>query len=392
MIARDLEPILLRDAAFLPAVTLVGPRQSGKSTLARAAFPHHGYLNLERPDLREAARDDPRGLLAAHRDGVVIDEVQHVPSLLSWVQAAVDDDARPGRFILTGSNQHALSAGVAQTLAGRTTVLRLLPPDLSELRRFPHPPQELWATLWTGAFPRIHDTGIPADRWLSGYVATYLERDVRQVLQVTDQVAFQTFVRLIAGRTAQELNLAQLGADAGVSQPTARAWLSVLETSYLATRLPAWHRNTRKQLIKAPKVHVIDTGLVAFMLGVRTPDELSGHPLRGALFETWVTTEVIKQREHRGLVPRAYHWRESRAHEVDLIVDDGATLWLIEVKSGATVGADWFPPLLRAAEALRAEEPAREVRPVLVYGGNEPGERRGVRVLPWHQVGELAPH
>lgn len=391
MITRDLEPILLRDAGFLPVVTLVGPRQSGKSTLARTAFPRHGYVNLERPDLREAAEVDPRGMLAAHTSGVVLDEVQRVPSLLSWIQAAVDEDPRPGRFVLTGSNQHALSAGVAQTLAGRTSVLRLLPPDLSELLRFPTPPGDLWSVLWSGAFPRIHDTGMPADRWLAGYVATYLERDVRQVLRVMDHIAFQAYIRLLAGRTAQELNLSALGADAGVSQPTARAWLSVVETAFLALRVPAWHRNTRKQIVKAPKVHLIDTGLAAWLLGIRTPEELRGHPLRGALFETWVVTEVLKQREHRGVPPRIFHWRESRGTEVDLVIDDGRTVQLVEVKSGATVASDWFAPLRRAAEALRAERPGQDIRAAIVYGGDEPAQRLGVDVVPWRQIGRLAP-
>ncbi|MCC6623447.1 MAG: ATP-binding protein [Deltaproteobacteria bacterium] len=370
-------------------VTLTGPRQSGKSTLARAAFPDHTHVNLERPDLREAAEQDPRALLTSGAHGLVLDEVQRVPALLSWIQAAVDDDPRPGRFILTGSNQHALSDGVAQTLAGRTTVLRLLPPDLEELRRFPSHPTTLWETVHAGAFPRIHDVGIPAERWLSGYVATYLERDVRQLLRVSDLSTFQSFVRLAAGRTSQELNLASLGADAGVSQPTARGWLGVLETSFLAQRVPAFHRNTRKQIVKAPKLHLVDAGLAAWLIGVRGPVELATHPLRGALFETWVASEIVKQRYHRAAAARVSHWRESRGVEIDLVVDDGATLWLVEVKSGQTIASDWFGPL-RAATAQLAGE-GRAARPVIVYGGDEPARRHDVDVIPWHQIGRLAP-
>lgn len=391
MISRKLLDRLLVDAARFPAITVVGPRQSGKSTLVRAAFPDHAYVNLERPDQRDAAREDPRALLARWPNGAIFDEVQNVPSLLSWIQASIDDDPRPGRFILTGSNQHALSAAIAQSLAGRTDVLTLLPPDREEIVAFPTAPRDIWTALWTGAFPRILDAGIPADHWLGSYVATYVERDVRAVLNVVDLLAFSTFLRLTAARTGQEVNLTSLGADAGVTHPTARSWLSVLEASFLVIRLPAWHRNTRKQLVKAPKLHLVDTGLAAWLLAIRSPDELRGHPLRGAVFESWVATELWKQRLHVGLVPRMFHWRETRGAEVDVVVDDGAVLWLVEVKSGATIASDWFRPLNAAVAEARDDHPGRDVRGVIVYGGDEYAERHGIRVLPWSAIAELAP-
>lgn len=391
MIARVLESALRTSAASFPVVTVVGPRQSGKSTLVQQTFPALPVTDLERPDHRDEARDDPRGFLHRRRHGAILDEVQRVPELLSWLQVEVDADARPGRFVLTGSNQHALSAAISQSLAGRTDVLTLLPPDRGEVARFPSPPNDLWTALWTGCFPRIHDANIPADRWQAAYVATYVERDVRAILNIVDLIPFSTFLRLTAARTSQETNLATLGADAGVAQPTARAWLSVLESSFLTMRVPAWLRNTRKQLVKAPKLHVVDTGLVAFLLGARSPDELRGHPLRGAVFETWVATEIWKQRVHRGLTPRLFHWRETRGLEVDLVVDDGAVLWLVEAKSGATLAGDWFPPLAAALAATRAEHPGREVRACLVYGGDEESARHDIRVVPWHQIGSLAP-
>lgn len=379
----------LREAATqLPVPTLVGPRQSGKSTLARSTFLTHRYVNLERPDHRDTALADPRAILASGREGILLDEVQRVPGPLSWIQAEVDEDPRPGRFVLTGSNQLARSAGVAQTLAGRTSRHTLLPPDLAELRAFGRP-LALWPMLREGAFPRIHDVGIPADRWLADYVATDVERDVRQVLNVGDLTTFRTFFRLLAGRTAQELNLSALGADAGVSQPTARAWLSALESGFLVLRLPPWFRNTRKQLVRSPKVHLVDTGLAAWLLGVRSADELVTHPLRGALFETWVVTELWKQRVHGGRVPGIHHWRETRGAEVDVVVDDGPVLWLVEAKSGTTVAADWFRGLTAAAEQARADHPEKEVRPVIVYGGDEATTRLGVAVVPWSAVGEL---
>lgn len=391
MVPRTLEAHLRVAAGRFPVVTVVGPRQSGKSTLVRATFPAFGYINLERPDHRDAAIEDPRGLLARWPSGLILDEVRNVPALLSWIQADVDEDPRRGRYVLTGSNQHALSAAIAQSLAGRTDVSVLLPPDRTELLGFSGAPTELWATVWSGGFPRIFDAAIPADAWLASYVATYLERDVRAILNVVDRLAFSTFLKLAAARTGQELNLSALGADSGITQPTARAWLSVLEASYLAMRLPAWHRNTRKQLIKAPKLHLVDTGLVSFLLGCRTPDELRGHPLRGAVFETWVTTEIWKQRVHRGITPRLAHWREARGLEVDLVVDDGPVLWLVECKSGATVASDWFGPLRAAVDGARADHPEREVRGAIVYGGDVEDVRHAIRVVPWHAIGAFAP-
>lgn len=391
MIPRQLAAVLQQDASHFPVLTLLGPRQSGKSTLVRSLFADHAYVNLERPDLRMAAAEDPRGLLAQHDSGVILDEIQHVPELLSWIQAGVDEEPTPGRFVLTGSNQHALSAAVSQTLAGRTSVSVLLPPDHQELMRFPDAPTDLWTTLWMGAFPRIHDIGAPADRWLAAYVQTYVERDVRQILNVGDLVTFTTFLRLAAGRTAQETKVASLGADAGVTQPTARSWLSVLEASYLAFRLPPWLHNTRKRLVKAPKLHFVDSGLVCWLLTIREPSELVHHPLRGAVFESWVALELYKQRLHRGGVPRLHHLREARGLEVDLVVDDGARLLLVEVKSGATVASDWFGPLRRGLEETRAEHPGRDVRAAIVYGGDEAQRRHGIDVIPWHQVDTLAP-
>lgn len=388
---RTLHTSLLRDASGFPSVTLIGPRQSGKSTLARLAFPEHRFIHLERPDLREHAVDDPVSLLSSGGSGLILDEVQNVPSLLSWVQVAIDEDPAPGRFVLTGSNQHALSAAISQSLAGRTAVSTLLPPDRSELLGFPDPPQTLLQTLWIGSFPRIHQAGLPADRWLASYVATYIERDVRAVLQIRDLTTFGTFLRLVAGRTSQELNASALGADAGITQPTARAWLSVLESSFLVHRLPAWSRNTRKQLIKRPKLTVVDSGLVCFLLGIRSPRELETHPLRGPIFESWVVTELLKQRLHRSLSPRMFHWRESRGLEVDLVIDDGPVLWLVEVKSGRTVARDWFGPLRAAMEQTSAENAHKQVRGIIVYGGDEASTRNDVQVVPWHGLHALTP-
>jgi len=386
-IQRDLQTVLVRVARHSPVVTVTGPRQSGKTTLCRRVFPRLPYVNLERIDEREYVAEDPRGFLADHPDGAVLDEVQHVPAFLSYLQAEVDERPQPGRWILTGSEHFGLSGAVAQTLAGRTALLHLLPLALDELRRFPEHPKDLFSTMVRGAFPRIHDQGIPSDRWLGDYVQTYLERDVRRLLDVGNLEAFTMFMRLLAGRTAQELNLSSLGADAGVSHNTARSWLSVLEASFLVFRLPAWARNTRKRLVKAPKIHWMDTGLVCQLLGIRSAEQLRPHPQRGAIFETWVASEIYKAHANRGLAPHLYHLRETRGTEVDILVEAGLALRGVECKSGATLASDALNGLEELQAALSDGQALG--RSVLVYGGDTRQRRSAADVVPWHEVGRL---
>lgn len=384
LVRRDLEAVLLRVSRLYPVVTVTGPRQSGKTTLCQRVFRRKPYVNLERIDERSHASTDPRGFLADHPDGAILDEIQHTPELLSYLQAEVDDDARPGRWILTGSEHFGLSNSVAQTLAGRTGILHLLPLAIDELRRFPEPPDDLFRTLVTGGFPRIHDRGIPADRWLGDYLLTYLQRDVRRLLAVGNLETFTTFMRLLAGRTAQELNLSTLGSDAGVSHVTARSWLSVLEASFLVFRVPAWHRNARKRLVKTPKIHWLDTGLVCHLLGIRSPEHLKPHPLRGAIFESWVASEIYKAHANRGLTPHLYHLRETRGVEVDLLVDRGLDVRGVECKSGATLPSDALGGLKALEERMGQD---REVgRGVLVYGGEKRQRRSIADVVPWHAL------
>ncbi len=386
MIARTLARPLRQAARQYPVVTVTGPRQSGKTTLCRHVFPRKPYVSLEPLDVRRAVKDDPRGFLAEHPGGAVIDEVQHVPELLSYLQVEVDERPDAGRFVLTGSQHFGLASTIAQSLAGRTAVLHLLPPSLDELRRFERAPTDLLTTLWAGAYPRIHDRHIPPDRWLADYVTTYVQRDVREVLHVGDLEAFSTFLRLAAGRTAQEVNLSGLGGDAGVVHNTARAWLSVLEASWLCVRLPAWHRNVRKRAVKAPKLHWLDSGLVCHLLGIRDPDQLRHHPLRGPIFESWVVAEIFKGCVHQGRTARLAHYRDAKRLEVDVVVELAETLALVEAKSAATVTAEMLAPLHTLAHALgtRREQHVPEMR--LVHGGEAAGRRNGVRLVPWHDV------
>lgn len=386
MIPRRLRNHLLAAAGWYPVVAVTGPRQSGKTTLCQATFPDKPYVSLEPLDTREAALTDPRGFLQGVADGAILDEVQHVPGLLSYLQDEVDRRPEAGRFILTGSEHFALTHGMSQSLAGRAAVLDLLPLGLDERMQGPRPPADLWACLLEGGYPRIASQGIPAGRWLADYVTTYVQRDVRQVLNVSDLNAFTGFVRLCAGRTGQELNLSALGADAGITHATARAWLSVLETSMLVFQVPAWHRNVRKQQVRRSKLHFLDVGLCCHLLGIRDAEQLRAHPSRGALFETWVASEVWKARAHRGLTRDLYHFRVARGPEIDLLVDRGDAVVAIECKSGATVAGDWLGPLLRLGEDLKAAGEHRPVVPQIVYGGDGDTTRQGVHVYGWRTV------
>ncbi|MBL0715615.1 MAG: ATP-binding protein [Desulfosarcina sp.] len=386
MIKRTLETKLHELAGYYPAVVVTGPRQSGKTTLCQMAYPDKPYVSLEALDIRDFARSDPRGFLAEHADGAIIDEVQHVPELLSYLQSDIDARPNPGRFILTGSQHFGLSQSIAQTLAGRCGILVLLPPSLEELINFPNAPADLFPLLWQGAYPRIYDRKIPAHQWLADYTATYVQRDVREVLNIGDLQAFSGFMKLCAGRTAQEVNLSAIGSDAGVSHNTARVWLSVLETSYIVQRLPAWHINIRKQIVKAPKLHFFDSGLACYLLGIQEPGQLRFHPLRGAIFESWVVSEIYKACVHEGLQPRLFHYREARGPEIDLIIEQGQQLAAVEIKSGATATTDFFKNLKRFSDRMKKAVRTRRIRSHVVYGGDTSQQRSNAQLLSWRHV------
>lgn len=385
-IRRNLATVLRREARRYPVITLTGPRQSGKTTLCRQVFRGKPYVSFESLDVRERAQHDPRGLIAEFPQGAVFDEVQHAPGILSYLQTEVDERPAAGRYVLTGSENFSLSAAIAQTLAGRTTILQLFPPSLDELQRFRNPPSGVWATVLAGAYPRIHDRGIPPSRWLADYVATYVQRDVRQVVSIGDLRTFTTFLRLCAGRTAQEVNLSALGSDAGVSFNTIRAWISVLETGGLCFLVSAWRRNVRKRWIKTPKLHWFDSGLVCHLLSIETEDQLRSHPLRGAIFESWVAAEIWKSHVHRGRTPDLVHFRQTQGVEVDLGISRGRHLTLVEAKSGATVHEEFFKGIRSVREELMAGGDYDSFDAALVHGGDE-GHRRGdIAVIPWSGI------
>ena len=389
MIERVLAESLLGLASQMPCVAVTGPRQSGKTTLCQACFPDLAYVTLEPLDMREFATRDPRGFLKEYRDGAILDEVQRAPDLLSYLHQELDRDPAPGRFVLTGSQHFGLSAAITQSLAGRIGLLQLLPLSLDEVRLFPSPPADLWTTVWTGGYPRIYDRGLRPGQWLADYVATYVQRDVRQVLNVADLDSFTTFLKLAAGRTGQEINRSALGADTGVSHNTARAWLSVLETSFVLFRLPPWYRNMRKRAVKTPKLHFIDSGLACYLLGIREPDQLRLHPLRGAIFESWVASEVLKARLHRGRQSDLFHVRQDRGAALDLVAEAGSRVYAVEVKSGATVASDFFKGLQEFRRRLADQFPDLHADLRLVYGGERAETRNGVQVIPWEKIQQV---
>ncbi len=385
MVPRTGARALRKLAGYFPVVGITGPRQSGKTTLARGTFPAKPHVSLEDPDVREFASRDPRGFLRQYPEGAVVDEAQRCPDLFSYIQTRVDEDRRPGMFVLTGSQQFGLLAGITQSLAGRIGLFHLLPFALEELSAARLLQRKIEDLLWTGCYPAIYDKGIPPAMWASQYVATYIERDVRQLINVRDLGTFQKFTRMCAARTAQLLNLSSLASDCGITHNTARAWLSVLEASYIVFLLHPHYRNLGRRLVKTPKLFFYDSGLAAWLAGVHEPSQIAIHSMRGALFETWVVSELLKFRHNRGLAANLFFWRDSSGNEVDVVVETGEDLIPIEIKAGETVASDYFGGLDRWCAFAD-----RDSQGFVVYAGEAAQRRHGIRVVPWRQLDTIS--
>lgn len=384
LIDRKIEPVLKSLVAQYPVVMITGPRQSGKTTLCRKVFPDMAYVNLEAPDTRQFAQDDPRGFLASYHDGLIIDEVQRVPEITSYIQPLVDERRMPGQFILTGSQQFEVMEGISQSLAGRTAILKLLPFSIEELSGAGDLPS-LDRLLLAGFYPRIYDMGLEPTRAMGDYVETYVERDLRRLINVRELGLFEKFLRLCAGRSGQLLNLQSLANDTGISHTTARGWLTILEASYIIYVLKPYYRNISRRLIKSPKLYFYDVGLASYLLGIENEGQVGRDPLRGNLFEGMVVMEALKFRLNRGKRDNMSFYRDSSGNEVDLVLEFGSSVFPVEIKGGVTISRDYFQGLHRF-EKNNLELP---IGGAIIYGGNETQVRGNISVCPAARFHEL---
>ena len=381
MIPRTTLQTALELAKGFPVIAFTGPRQSGKTTLARALFPTRDYVTLEDPEQRAFATDDPKGFLARFHQGAIIDEAQHCPELFSYLQGFVDQRNIMGDFVLTGSQQFGLTSQITQSLAGRVGFIQLLPLSIDELTQAGQAPETLDHLLCRGGYPALYDRDLTPHQWFANYMATYLERDVRQLLTVRNLSLFQRFVKLCAARTGQLLNLSSLARDCCISHTTAQAWLNVLEAKYIITRLTPHHQRFGKRLVKTPKLYFLDVGLAAWLLGIHSPASMNIHAERGALFETLIVSELIKQRFNQGQPAGLYFWRDHVGLEVDVLYEVGDQLQAIEIKSGATFTTNWQKALNKWLKLSQSTCP-----PQIIYGGEDSYVRQGVALRSWRQV------
>lgn len=345
MIKREITAELREASSEYPVVTIFGPRQSGKTTLVRSHFPEKKYFSLEDPDTRMIAQNDPRGFLGEILNGAVLDEIHRAPELLSYLQGIVDSSPKKGLFIVTGSHQPILHNTVSQTLAGRTAILTLLPFSLNELKSYKYQ-RNPFEFIVKGSFPRLHHEKLKTERFFNSYLQTYIERDVRQLINLKDLRRFQNFLTLLAGRIGQLVNYTSLSNDIGVSSTTIKDWISVLIASFVLFELPPYHENISKRLLKSPKLYFTDTGLASFLLGMRNAEQVSRDPLRGGLFENMVILDILKQKLNAGEKPDIFFYRDTHGNEVDLIVREGTRLVPIEIKSSSTFNDDFVKGIL----------------------------------------------
>ena len=366
-----------------PAVFIGGPRRTGKTTLVRQILKGYNYVLLDEMDVRSFALDDPRGFLEKHPPPVIIDEIQRAPDLTSYIQEIVDEKNREGMFILTGSHQFELADTINQSLAGRTALVKLLPFSFNELYGSSRK-ATLENILYTGFYPRIFDKKLNPSEASSFYINTYIERDLRNLINIRDLSKFENFLKFCAARTGQILNVSSLANDCGINSKTANSWLSMLEASYIITRLNPHHRNFNKRLIKSPKLYFWDTGLASFLLNITSVDHLQNHPLKGNLFETFIVTELLKQKFNSIKTSNLYYWRDNIGNEVDLILDYSNNQRPLEIKLGKTISSDF----LKGTQYYQKLNTAA-YQPVVLYGGDKNIVMSNTRILSYKQIHRL---
>ncbi len=383
MIQRTLEAKILHAAKGFPALAIMGPRQSGKTTLAKKAFPHLPYLSLEDLSLRSYAEKDPKGFLLSLEQGAILDEVQRVPELYSYLQGVLDSSPKRGWFVLTGSEHFLLHEKISQSLAGRVAYKNLLPFSLQELigqKGLPKTPED-W--IVKGFYPPVHVEELEPYEWLKSYISSYLEKDVRSLKNVHDLSSFQSFLQICAGRIGQLVNLSGISIELGVSHNTVRSWMSILETSFILFFLRPHHKNFRKRLVKSPKLYFWDTGLASTLLNIRNTEQLNTHPLKGALFENLVVADLAKQSFHHGENPSLFFWRDNTGHEVDLLLDKGTELIPIEIKAGKTIRESW-------ADGLRFWcnlSGVPQSKAYVIHAGEDSQKRKEAHFMSWKEWG-----
>lgn len=382
MIARALTDIIRSTAATMPVISITGPRQSGKTTLSQLAFPDYEYVNLENLPTRQFAKDNPIGFLNRTGKGLIIDEAQYAPDLFSYIQVHVDKTRRNGEIILTGSQNFLFMENISQSLAGRVAVFHLLPFSLSELQGTEYQPDSFQECIVNGFFPRVYDQKVPLHIFYPSYTLTYLERDVRQVKNVGDLAVFEQFLKLCAGHIGQVFNQTTIANNAGLSLPTVKSWLSVLQTGFVAFLLPPYFKNYNKRLLKTPKLYFYDTGLACSLLGIHTPADLDNHFAKGALFENFIVVEMMKHFLNRGFQSNLYYWRDNTGNEIDLVVEHGAKIYPFEIKSGQTLQPHFFKNL----EFFQKISGTPPEQCFLVYGGSETQDRSKAKVRNWNDL------
>lgn len=381
LIKREIEKRLIQSALKYPIVALTGPRQSGKTTLVKNIFNKYQYVSLEDLDNRIFAEKDPRGFLQTYDRPSIIDEVQKVPDLFSYLQTTVDKKGKPGQYILTGSQNFLLHQGISQSLAGRVAIHKLLPLSLSELKKTQYSFDKVEDYIYYGGYPSIFKNKINPSDWYPNYIETYVERDVRNIKQIADLSLFRNFVKLCAGRIGQIINLSDLARDTGISHNTAKAWLSVLETSFIIFFLPPYFKNFNKRIVKSPKLYFYDTGLACSLLGISKKYQLTTHYLKGNLFENLIVGEFIKNKFHRRLQADYYFWRDKAGREIDLLEIINGIIRPIEIKSAETIASDFFDNILFWQKLTK-----NTTKGMLIYSGSEHQKRTKVEIISWRMI------
>lgn len=379
IIKREISKFIIKSAKTYPIIGIIGPRQSGKTTIAQSIFPKYKYINLEIPENRRFAEDDPQGFLAQYSKHVIIDEIQRVPSLFSYLQVKTDQDKIMGQYILTGSQHFLMLGSISQTLAGRIALFNLYTFSYKELKSANKQCKTVNEQIWKGGYPRLYDQKLEVNQWFSNYVQTYLERDISLISHISNLRSFENFLHLAAGRSGQLLSLSSLASDVGVSHNTIKSWIELLDISGIIFLLKPYHSNINKRIIKTPKLYFADTGLLCYLLGITSPNQLPTHPLYGSIFESYIVSENLKNNINGQTFSKIYFWRNREGLEADLLIENGQNFDLIEIKSSQTIPVEVFDNILKIRPLIK-----KTGKNILIYRGKERQNRSDGFIIPWN--------